>query len=166
MWVLKDRIRGSGEAPRTITVRPVGVHQVGAATVAHLTWSMQVGSDAPSDHALQMTHAELLNQVAVTDAGLYMFPDSADDADIAKALTGKPARSDPPKAYKATKLNEGRYQTIDGDVVCMGWGPAPGDPECDDTCDGRVCISASAGVVALSGNWAPDDSDFSADAYQ
>jgi hypothetical protein len=163
-WVLKDTIAESvHEAPVILTVEPVGIHQVGSATVAHLNWTLDDGND---HRALAGTHAGLLNQVAVTDAGLYLLPDDADDARITEILKGKPSRSDPPKPYKPTKLNEGRFLTIDGDIVCMGQGPAPGDPECEDTCEGQVCISATDGVVILDGTWTPGVTHFAADKYR
>lgn len=167
-WVLHDTIAVAVHgSPATLVVEPVGIHQVGSATVAHLDWTLNPDpTDKNQDHrALAGTHAGLLNQVAVTDAGLYLLPDDADDAKIAEVLQGKPSRSDPPKAYKATKLNEGRFLTIDGDIVCMGQGPAPGDPACDDICEGEVCISATDGVVSLDGNWTPGWTHFAQDAY-
>jgi len=167
-WVLKDTIAETlHERVDTLTVEPYGIHKVGNADVAHLRWTLNAdGGDSSDHHALAGTHAGLLNQVAVTDAGLYLLPDDADDARIAEALKAKPSRSDPPKPYKPTRLNEGRFLTIDGDIVCMGQGPAPGDPACEDTCEGQVCISASDGVVILDGTWTPGVTHFAADNYR
>jgi len=42
----------------------------------------------------------------------------------------------------------------------MGEGPESGAGECNDVCDGFVCISPTDGIVELYGNWAPDQSVF------
>ena len=163
-WVLEDTYAGDAhEHVDTLTVQTKGVHTVGNAVVAHLWWTL---GDSDDHHALVATHAGLLNQVAVTDAGIYLLPDDADDARIAEVLKGKPSRSDPPKPYKATKLNEGRFLTIEGDIVCMGQGPPPGAEPCEDTCEGQVCISATDGVVSLDGTWTPGWTHFAARGYR
>jgi hypothetical protein len=95
----------------------------------------------------------------VTPAGLYILSADMDDAKVAEALKKKPSRSDPPKAYKGSKQNNGRYLHIESDdLVCMGYEPLPGAPECDDTCFGEVCVSSKHGIVKLSGTWAPENS--------
>jgi len=109
-----------------------------------------------------MTNAGPLTQVAVTDAGAYLFSASADDAKIRAALKGKPSRSDPPKAYKASNLNEGRYLTVDDGLVCMGYEMLDKDIECPEVCGASVCIAADEGIVFLDGSWAPDYYDFAA----
>ena len=54
----------------------------------------------------------------------------------------------------------GRYLELRGGLVCLGQGPTPGEPPCEDTCDGDVCISATDGIVRLEGTWAPDMFDY------
>jgi hypothetical protein len=156
-WVLHDTIADEEhETPRVLTVETYDVRKIGKAAVARVRWTLQNGSDKPITDALASTEAGAITQFAVTDDGLYTLWAGMDDAKVAKALEGKPSRSDPPKAYEGTKLNEGRYVTIDDDgTVCMGQGPKPGAGMCEDTCDGQVCISATDGIVEISGTWSP-----------
>jgi hypothetical protein len=143
--------------PEPITIETYDVRKVGDADVARVRWRQ--GADS-TESALAGTHAPPLDQFAVTPAGLYILTEDMDDARIAEALKGKPSRSDPPKPYKATKRNEGRYLEIRDGLVCMGEGPAPEEPPCEDICGGEVCISATDGIVRLEGNWAPDMFDY------
>jgi hypothetical protein len=76
---------------------------------------------------------------------------------VSVALKGKPARSGPPKPYRGTKQNHGRYLRVDDRTgnVCMGEEPLPGDGPCADVCESEVCFSATDGVVNISGLAAP-----------
>jgi hypothetical protein len=149
--------RSSDYNPEPITIETYDVRKIGDADVARLRWRQ--GKDS-TESALSGTHAPPLDQFAVTEAGLYLLTAEMDDQKIAEVLKGKPSRSDPPKPYKGTKLNEGRYLEIRDGLVCIGQGPAPGEPECEDTCDGGICISATDGIVRLEGNWAPSMFDY------
>ncbi len=158
-WTLRMEAEGdmsSDYHPQPITIETYDVRRVGDADVARLRWRQGDGDDSP----LAGTHAPPLDQFAVTAQGLYLLSADMDDAKIAAALKGKPARSDPPKPYKGTKLNEGRFLEIRDGLVCMGQGPTPDDPPCDDVCEGAVCISATDGIVRLEGNWAPQMFDY------
>ena len=121
-----------------------------------------MGEGDGSDDALQYTHAIGLTQLAVTDAGLYMMYASYDDAKVAAELKKPPARSDPPKAYKATKLNEWRSLDVrDDGVVCMIQGVAPDCGSDGYGCDGgAACFSATTGIVSIEGTWAPQGGEF------
>jgi len=143
--------------PGPITIETYDVRKVGDADVARLRWRRGMDS---SESALSGTHAPPLDQFAVTSAGLYILRAEMDDKKIAEVLKGKPSRSDPPKPYKGTTVNEGRYLEIRDDLVCIGQGPTPGESPCEDTCDGGICISATDGIVRLEGNWAPDMFDY------
>ena len=76
------------------------------------------------------------------------------DAEIAKALKGKPLFEDPPRAYHTLSGDHLQFLEIhDRVLVCMGqrYVPPPG-PRCIDYCgDNEICISATAGIVRLSG---------------
>ena len=147
-WVLHET---AGDKPAKLTIETYDVRKVGNADVARLRWTVdgkQIEPTAP------------FSQVAVTDAGLYLLWAAQDDAKVADELKKKPSRSDPPKAYAGTKLNEGRYLKIRDGLVCMGQGPEPDAGECPDTCDGWVCISATDGIVEVAGNWSPGVSFF------
>lgn len=147
-WVLEQEIDDPDDHAPPITVETYDVRKVGSADVARLRWR-QGSNDAA-------INTSMLDQIAVTPSGLYILTSDMDDAKIAERLKGKPSRSDPPKPYTGTKLNQGRYLEIRDDLVCMGEGPLPDDPPCEDTCFGEVCISATAGIVRLDGNWAPN----------
>jgi hypothetical protein len=149
-WVLHETI---GDKSSTITVETYDVRQVAGADVARLRWTLGSGRDKRD---VGDSAAGRFTQLAVTPRGLYLMDADMDDAKVTAALAKPPSRSDPPKAYKGTKQNHGRYLFIDDEnTVCMGEGPEPGDGDCPDTCDGTLCISRTAGVVKLMGNWAP-----------
>ncbi|HZS41652.1 MAG TPA: hypothetical protein VFF06_32705 [Polyangia bacterium] len=156
-WVLRETI---GDKKDTITVETYDVRKVGAADVARLRWTLKSGKDKRD---VGDSDSGRYTQVAVTDAGLYVLSADMDDAKVAEALKKKPSRSDPPRPYQGTKQNQGRYLTVESaDTVCMGWGPLPGAGDCEDTCEGEVCISSTAGVTKLSGTWAPGVTIFEA----
>jgi hypothetical protein len=155
-WTLVDTI-GEKKSPGRIVVETYDVRKVGAADVARLRWT-RIWGPAKDDREDYGSSGEgRYTQVAVTPAGLYILSADMDDAKIAEALKRKPSRSDPPKAYKSSKQNEGRYLRVEGDdLVCMGYEPLPGAPDCADTCEGEACYSSTRGPVKLSGTWAPD----------
>ena len=138
---------------RQMLVETYDIHRLGNADVARLRWTLKADDSKveprqePAD-ACRMTH------VAVTDAGLYLLAEDADDAAIAAALKKKPSRSSPPKPYKPTKRNEGRYLSIEHGNVCWGWENVSRS-DCDDTCFGEVCVSPTDGVESLIGTCFP-----------
>ena len=155
-WVLHDKASDTGP-PTTLTIETYDVRKVGNADVARLRWTVKAIETNAFDPPAPLT------QIAVTDKGAYLLYASMDDAKVAEALKKPPSRSDPPKAYDGTKLNEGRYLKIRDGLVCMGQGPEPGAGDCPDTCDGWVCISPTKGIVEVSGNWSPGVSIFESD---
>jgi hypothetical protein len=160
-WVLKDVIDKSPKDKRpTLIVETYDIHTVGAARVGRLRW---MWSDKTS---YDQCGAVCLHRVAVTPAGLYFIDDDATDEKILQALKRRPSRSNPPREYSGTKRNEGRYLNIDGDMVCMGDEPLPGDGECDDTCFSVLCIDKDKGVVQLGGTAAPDNGLFAQDGFE
>jgi hypothetical protein len=146
-WTMRNQLQKDD----TLTVETYDVRELAGAQVARLRWTVKRGNGSDDAEALKYTHAIGLTQLAVTDAGLYLLWAGMDDAKVTEALKGKPARSDPPKPYKGTKLNEGRYLEIDDDRVCMGQNPI----DCNDCDGGAMCVSASAGIVSVTGTWAP-----------
>jgi len=157
-WVLYDTIEKDTKRRKRIVVETYDVRKVGGADVARLRWTLVGPKGEKQDWG--SSDSGRYTQVAVTDAGLYILSDDMDDAKIAEALKKKPSRSDPPKPYKGTKQNEGRFLKVDGDTVCVGYEPLPGDGDCDDTCFGTMCLTATRGVTRLDGTWAPDNSIF------
>lgn len=150
-WVLHEaNAEDAAAKSATVTVETYDVRTVGKAQVARLRWTHK-DSESESTFgggALQPT------QVAVTAAGLYLLDAEMDDAAVAVALKKRPSRSSPPKAYKGTKQNGGRYLTVRGAEVCMGWARLEEDGPCEDVCESEVCFTA-AGVTSISGFDAP-----------
>lgn len=146
-WVLKN-----SDGKDKIVVETYDVRKVGAADVARLRWTHVNGT---KQEDIGSSDAGTYTQVAVTAAGMYILSADMDDAAITTALGKKPSRSDPPKAYEATKQNQGRYMSVANGAVCWGNHPWQKDFQCEDTCDGWVCIDAG-GVSELSGTYAPD----------
>ncbi len=163
-WTLQAT---TGDKTKKIVVETYDVRKVGAADVARLRWTL-VGKTEKSD--IGDSDSGKYTQVAVTDAGLYILSSDMDDAAITEALKKKPSRSDPPKAYEGTKTNKGRFlhlRAINGtDVVCAGVGPMPGAGECEDMCEGEMCVAADKGVVTLNGMWAPENDMFSQKGFE
>jgi hypothetical protein len=149
-WVLHETI---GEEPRaTITVETYDVRKVAGADVARLRWTLRSGNETTD---VGDSTSGRYTELAVTPAGLYILSADMDDAKVAATLKKKPSRSDPPKPYRGTKQNQGRFLSIYDGQVCLGEEPLPDAGDCPDTCEGRVCITATDGVVELSGTWAP-----------
>lgn len=150
-WVLHDTVaEDAAHKAATITVETYDVRKVGGADVARLRWTHASGKDR------QDIGGELKpTQVAVTPAGIYLLGAELDDAAVAAALKRKPSRSDPPKPYKGTKQNQGRFLRIDDDLVCIGEEPLPDAGDCADVCEAEVCFSSTEGVVRISGLAAP-----------
>ena len=147
-----------------VVVETYDARKIGSADVARLRWMhvYEGGKDDVSDEVP-------FTQVAVTDAGLYILDKNDNDVAIAEALKRKPSRSDPPRPYKGTAKNSGRYLRVDnaqgGQIACIGQGPEPGAGECDDVCYGELCVSPEAGVVTLDGSWAPNHDLYAQPAF-
>ncbi len=155
-WVLADT--SAEEKDRSVTFEIYDARKVGDADVARIRITERWGPGKTDMNDVSGTALPV--QVAVTAKGLYFLNDTKDDAKITAVLAGKPTRSSPPKAYKGTKVNNGRYLHVEGDVVCMGEEPLPGAGMCADICEGEVCISATDGVVSLHGTFSPNHDDY------
>jgi hypothetical protein len=156
-WVLHQTIGDDKKA--TVTVETYDVRTIDGADVARLRWTV-VSGDGKYKEDAATGGSQTPTQVAVTAKGAYFLTADMDDAKVSKALKGKPSRSDPPKAYKGTKKNSGRYLTVSGDVVCMGEEPLPGAGDCEDVCEGEVCYSATDGVISMHGTLAPNHDEW------
>jgi hypothetical protein len=163
-WILKDK----SNPPSQIVVETYDVRRIGAAEVARLRWTLVQGKHKSE---IGDSDAGRYTQLAVTEKGLYLLSADQDDASVAAAIKKKPSRSDPPKPYKGTRQNEGRYLELreahGAPIVCMGVGPVPGAGDCQqDVCEGELCVSPQAGVVRLEGMWAPDAGLFVQDRFE
>lgn len=162
-WILRDTISEDRKSKDTITVETYDVRKVAGADVARLRWTLRSGKETRD---VGDSDSGRYTQVAVTDAGMYILSADMDDAKVTDALKRKPSRSDPPKPYKGTKQNNGRYLRVEGDLICMGFEPPPDAGDCDSVCDGEVCISPVDGVVKLEGQWAPGETIFAQKKYE
>ena len=154
-WVLHDPAAGNDPARKraTVTVETYDVRTIGKAQVARLRWTYKNddGEVTFGGGLLQPT------QVAVTHQGLYLLDEAMDDTAVAKALAKRPSRSSPPKPYKGTKRNGGRYLKVLGSDVCVGQARLAADGPCEDVCETQVCFSATKGVTEITGYDAPGD---------
>ncbi len=164
-WVLEPHSEEGMETPsEKITIETYDVRRIGDSDVARLRWTATTGkqSEPYNDGA-----DSLLTQVAVTEKGVYLLRADMDDAAVTAALLKAPSRSDPPKAYKGTKTNRGRYLRIaELGIVCMGWSHVEGDGECEERCEGEMCISPTDGIISLDGTYVPQDSYYLSKRYQ
>jgi len=153
-WTLAVGKSVTGQhAKAKLVVETYDVRKVGEAKVARLRWTLFEGKDKRD---VGDSAAGRYTQLAVTKAGLYVLSHDMDDAKIVEALKKKPSRSDPPKEYRPTKQNEGRYLRMHGpQVACMGFEPLPGAGDCPDLCEGEVCFSREDGVTSVEGAWSP-----------
>jgi hypothetical protein len=155
-WELVDTIADDKKKAGKIVVETYDVRKVGGADVARLRWKAFDSTGAAEDFSCSGCYT----QVAVTSAGMFIVSDAKDDKQIEASLKkDKPSRSDPPKAYKGTKQNDGRYLAVrEGSplLVCYGEGPLPDAGECADVCFAEICVSAEKGVVSIEGTWAPN----------
>lgn len=149
-WVLHPGGEDAARNDSTIIVETYDVRTVAGAQVARLRWAYK--GSAPNDTLPPSQWRP--TQVAVTRQGLYMLDAAMDDAAVTAALKKKPSRSSPPKPYKGTKANGGRYLRVHGDEVCMGQANISGT--CEDVCETEICISATAGVTSITGYDAPE----------
>lgn len=153
-WKLDNTTIDDPKYKNSILVETYDVRKVGDADVARIRWTHVQADGSKVD--IGDTANGKPTQVAVTDKGLFLLNATNDDAKVAERLKEKPSRSTPPKAYEGNKKNGGRYLSISDDgVVCMGEAPRSPD-QCEDTCDGWVCISETDGVTEVSGTMAPN----------
>lgn len=142
-WELSGGI-DSEEYP-LVRVSTYDVREVAGATVARLRWTYEGPGGVPT-------------QVAVTSKGVYFFDASKKDEAITKILRGAPHYADPPDIVPIMTSPSGEYvEERDGEIFCIGEGPAPGDGECGDVCYSEVCFSAEDGIVGLGGWTAPGE---------
>ncbi len=170
-WTLRRRDPEPGAPAPTIVVETYDARKIGAADVARLRWTHVRGKKQRVD--IGNSADGRYTQLAVTPSGLYLLTADMDDAKIAEALKRRPSRSDPPKPYKASNANDGRFLKIVGNggesVVCMGQGPVEPEEGCvqdPDECYGEVCFSAAKGPVSLTGNWSPDRGEYAQPGYE
>lgn len=169
-WVLHDT--SSGTPKRVIVVETYDTHQVGGVSVARLRWTAKedLGGDAKDASNVGAEDGPSFTHLAVTDRGLYILRENADDAAIAKQVQGKPSRPEPPRAFKGTKKNQGRFLNLhkqaDGPVICVGYGPESDAAGCDSVCVAEMCLSPTKGVVQLSGKVTPDFGTFTQKGFK
>jgi hypothetical protein len=157
-WVMKKDTTMADQKKWKVVVETYDVRKVGEADVARMRWTH---TDGTADGTSDLENDGLPTQVAVTEKGLYLLTKDMDDAKITATLAAKkPSRSDPPKAYKGTTVNLGRYLDIRKNLVCFGSGPTPGAGECDDVCYGEFCIDGTEGIVSIEGTYAPNYEDY------
>jgi hypothetical protein len=164
-WVLHDSMSEDDPKP-ALTIRVAEVRQVGEARVVTLAGSVTRG-DGEAEEVTATPSIDGARWV-VTPRGLWMFDADADDAAIRTAIAGAPHWLSPPVDVET---QTGRYMNVtkigDETVVCIGEVPDLGGEDCPDVCGGGMCISATAGIVQMDAQWAPDPySVYEADGYQ
>ncbi len=48
----------------------------------------------------------------------------------------------------------------------MGWSHVEGDGECEERCEGEMCISGTDGIISLDGTYVPQDSYYLSKTYE
>lgn len=51
-------------------------------------------------------------------------------------------------------------------IARMGWSHVEGDGECEERCEGEMCISPADGIISLDGTYVPQDSYYVSRRYQ
>ena len=152
-WTLKS------EGGQALSVSAADARRIGAHDAVRLAW--RLGAEpfeaAPS-------------QVAGDAVQVFLLDASMQDADIQDALeipSPWPRRAVP---VAPQSRMDGLYAQVwkapDETVTCYGEGPPPDAPPCEDVCFAELCVSERAGIVELSGTWAPNAETFAAPGYE
>ncbi len=142
------------------------MRSLGGGRVAALRWTF-------GDTSTHSTHPLAPSAVGVGATGIHLLDAALDDADIVEALGDPSAYAPRVERVEAGTRVDGRYVTVfqrreggDETIVCLGEGPGPGAAPCEDVCFSELCVSSTAGVVSLSGLWAPESQAFYAPGYR
>lgn len=151
-WILYLAQKDKLDEELALTINTYDVRKVAGADVARLRGA--INTPQPDDFDLQP-----FSQVAVTAAGIYLLRANMNDAMIAEALKHEPSFPDPPKAaHKTDGVKDEFVELHDNAIVCVGFRGPP--HACIDYCSAEMCVSATEGIVRLSGAWAPFDHQF------
>lgn len=145
-----------GEPARTLVIEAYDARMVGDADVARLrlTYNAEQG---PTGEFGDQDHWP--RQVAVTKKGVWFLDVKADDQAVGRALQKAPTYVDAPRPVEPTKANNWQWirkaKTAKGDVLCFGHEVPRGTGQCEDTCDGMICVARTGGFVVAEGTSAP-----------
>jgi hypothetical protein len=142
------------------------VRKVGRGRAARLTWTLGSGEG-------KATHPLAPSAIGLTDKGIHLLDAALDDGEVAAELDEETPYSATVKTVPEQRRLDGRYVWVfraragapPEVVVCLGEGPGPTAQPCEDVCFAELCVSSTAGVVALAGLWAPNYETFSAPGY-
>lgn len=155
-----------GTGSTRLLVEVERVRSLGGGRVAALRWTF-------GDTSTHSTHPLAPSAVGVGATGIHLLDAALDDADIVEALGDPSAYAPRVERVEAGTRVDGRYVTVfqrreggDETIVCLGEGPGPGAAPCEDVCFSELCVSSTAGVVSLSGLWAPESQAFYAPGYR
>lgn len=157
-------LEGEGDARLLVDVERV--RPLGGGRVAGLRWTL-------GDAASHAPHPLAPSAIGVGPTGVHLLDAALQDADIVDAITEVSAYGPSVERVEAGTRGDGRYVTVfqhraggDETIVCLGEGPGPGAAPCEDVCFSELCVSSTAGVVSLSGLWAPESQAFYAPGYR
>jgi len=155
-----------GTGSTRLLVEVERVRSLGGGRVAALRWTF-------GDTSTHSTHPLAPSAVGVGATGIHLLDAALDDAEIVEALGDPSAYAPRVERVEAGTRGDGRYVTVfqrreggDETIVCLGEGPGPGAAPCEDVCFSELCVSSTAGVVSLSGLWAPESQAFYAPGYR
>ena len=153
----------SGVAGDRLNVEVLPARQVGSVQVVSWRWVHVRGRVSfPFDGAP--------NLMALSPVSVFLLGADAPDDEVLDVVTSTPVYYRASRPVPPQTREDGRYQTVwrlgEEVVVCLGEGPPPDAPACEDVCFAEVCFSSTAGIVAVSGRWAPDSATFAAKGYE
>ena len=142
-----------------LTVAATDARVLGAGAVVRLRWRFE-GAE----------YTQAPSQVAADPSAIHLLDASLEDEDVKDAL-------DAPSPWPRLSSGVAPMSRLDGlyaqvwrgpedVVVCYGEGPPPDAPPCEDVCFAEMCISQHAGVVELSGTWAPNSEAYVAAGFE
>lgn len=155
-----------GDDDARVLVEVERVRPAGGGRVAALRWTL-------GDASTYAPHPLAPSAVGVSATGVHLLDAALPEADLVETLGEVSAYASSAERVEAGTRGDGRYVTVfqagdgtDETIVCLGEGPGPGAAPCEDVCFSELCVSSAAGVVSLSGLWAPESQAFYARGYR
>lgn len=155
-WTLPNFNSNKPNTDDVIIVENYDARRVGDAEVAKLRFTRV----SPGNEVNVSDKEHLPGQIAVTKAGVWFFDRKLDDQTIGREMKKPPTHAERPRDLAPSKAGKWQFvrnaRTAKGPIACIGHEQPRAGGGCEDTCEGMVCFSSTAGVVLLEGTASPN----------